>query len=193
MVSDPDIWNKNLCKTLEEQRFRWKNHKYSRDCCDWVFINLTTKEMCMGVLGMKTCSPYIDHAISFEDFYLVYDEYLKTGRISDATRDSMMAKYKDMFYTVANKEQNDLIIAKQREYERELKLPKVIISYDEYKDRVRKALAEYDREYIVDTDEHYIKSEYEDRIKQLKQNKITQKQFDVSLFDDFIGRLMFWC
>ena len=73
------------------------------------------------------------------------------------------------------------------------KLPKVIISYKEYKERVRKALAEYDREYIVDSDEHYIKSEYEDRIKQLKQNKITQKQFDVSLFDDFIGRLMFWC
>lgn len=196
MVADDRIWEKGLCRPLEQQGFRWNNHKYSRDCCRWVFINLTKKELCMGVLGIKTCTPYIDHAISFEDFYLVYEEYKRTGIISQTTRERILNKYKDMLYNISDKALSDEIKQKRAELEaereRQLKLPRRIIPYEEYRELVRRALQKEGREDIVQYEEDYIKSEYDNRIKQLKNKEITQEEFEVGLLNSFVARLLFW-
>lgn len=64
-------------KWLSKNGFRHAWHKGHYDNCSWVFVNITHKLFAYGMPGIGIVKPIGKHAITLEEFYLIYGIYAK--------------------------------------------------------------------------------------------------------------------
>ena len=81
---------------LEDNGIVHKPHRaYKYGTTKWVFVNLNGRTYTRGVGGIQTGRPLNGHAITFDEFKLIYDVYEKCGEGNalDEIVEDVYAKY----------------------------------------------------------------------------------------------------
>ena len=85
-----------VLKYLEDNGIAHKPHKaYKYGTTKWVFVNLNRRTYTRGVGGIQTGRPLNRHAITFDEFKLIFDVYEKygEGKALDEIIEQVYAKY----------------------------------------------------------------------------------------------------
>ena len=96
---------------LEDNRITHKPHRaYKYGTTKWVFVNLNGRTYTRGVGGIQTGRPLNRHAITFDEFKLIFDVYEKygEGNALDKIVEDVYAKYKDKEIFTFHSERFDL-------------------------------------------------------------------------------------
>ena len=78
LVKDDDLlqkWNSEFIKYLHSEGFKSWGKKGYFDGINWIFVNINNKLYAYGIPGIKITTPIGNHAISVEEFKLIYDIY----------------------------------------------------------------------------------------------------------------------
>ena len=81
---------------LEDNGIAHKPHKaYKYGTTNWAFVNLNGRTYTRGVGGIQTGRPLNGHAITFDEFKLIFDVYEKCGEGNalDEIVEDVYAKY----------------------------------------------------------------------------------------------------
>ena len=90
-------WNiGRVLEYLEDNGIAHKPHRaYKYGTTKWVFVNLNGRTYTRGVGGIQTGRPLNGHAITFDEFKLIFDVYEKygEGNALDKIVEDVYAKY----------------------------------------------------------------------------------------------------
>ena len=90
-------WNiGKVLEYLEDNGIAHKPHRaYKYGTTKWVFVNLNGRTYTRGVGGIQTGRPLNGHAITFDEFKLIFDVYEKygEGNALDKIVEDVYAKY----------------------------------------------------------------------------------------------------
>lgn len=96
---------------LEDNGITHKWHRaYKYGTTQWVFVNLNRRTYTLGVGGIRTGRPLKNHAITFDEFKLifaVYEEYGESKALDEAV-EHVYAKYEGMEIFTFHSERFDL-------------------------------------------------------------------------------------
>ena len=71
-----DWCNTPIYNFIQEEGFVcWEKSKKNIEGIDWLFINLYSKVYAKGVPGIRLAPVVCEHAISFEEFVVIYNIY----------------------------------------------------------------------------------------------------------------------
>ncbi len=69
--------NREFIEYLKNEGFeRWTKGKYYPDV-DWIFVNINSKCYAFGMPGIKITTPLGEHAVTIEEFKVIYEIYRK--------------------------------------------------------------------------------------------------------------------
>ncbi len=73
-----DFWDCDFYKFLKKEGFEvWENCKgLFKDVC-WVYVNVNSKVFTLGMPGVRVTDCVCEHAITLEEFFLIYQIYKK--------------------------------------------------------------------------------------------------------------------
>ena len=79
LIKDPSLHDINapFYKWLQENGFKYAWYKGHYDVCDWVYVNITHKLYADGMPGVSVVTPTGNHAITIEEFMLIWRIYEK--------------------------------------------------------------------------------------------------------------------